>query len=442
MASIPADAPVSRDGGLVWRVGCQDGDCEGQELSALSFSASNAVFVRSATENERKQQEKGPGVAAFVIADGDAGSSAPVVAKVAVDAKSGLRTLFIGSFSSKSGGNPNFEVVLMTPNTIQRVDLAGSGNVTVDDHVLAEEDEVSLSASGSGVLIVSSTDTMHLTRLDIKTEGSGDVQIALNEIHADDLQVAISGSGHVALFTNYVRVESEALVTSDASGDLCWEGGANLGIEKLEIAQMSTGDISITSKPRTAAICGHVDIKAVGSGNVDVSSVHCRSGSVVTFGSSDVTVQVSESLTGQIIGSSGSIRYAGSAPRTVDHSYFGGAIASSVQPSYKTPVCLQRAFPVPSHSRSVLIDPSIDAPVNVVKSINPTPPNDDRHLDALLPLGAVALIAALILWKFNSSRAQQRQQTGWSSSAALRHVGSSKKSEEQPLVNDHGPVYI
>lgn len=455
----------------VWRVECEAPDCSGEAVAALFVSASNSVFVRSATDEEQKQSQ---GAAAFVVASGSDVHFNSQVARINVDATTGLRTLNVGSLR----GFSSFEIVLVTSRAVQSVKTVGSGRLALDDHVLSTSDSISLSVSGSGDLFVASSDVLVLSQLDVVTEGSGDVYLSWNDVRAGKVEVTTAGSGDITVFTDLFGVSSSASFSSSGSGNLCWAADRSLEVEQLEVYQISSGDVSINSNAGPGASCDSMKVQAVGSGDVDIGSVRCKVGNVEMFGSSDVTVQVSDSLTGQTIGGSGSVRYVGSAPQSIARSYFGGYIASPAKSSYKSAVCKHQTFPVYRHDSSILINPANGAPISsagpspsdaaplvtdaaplgTVDHLSPNdsadvppgtvPPSPDsnpfvidkHHLDALLPLGAAALIAALALWKFNSNRVKRRQESGWYGPHGFNQGGN--RDEQQPLVGEHKPVYI
>lgn len=462
MAS-PLEPLAVRGRRRVWYIGCHSpsdsGGCADEDIAAIELSGSTDVFVRSATDAER-QQPQYASLIAFVVGgdDDEPVAVAPAVARVDVDADSGLRTLFLGSFSRAS----DVEIVLLRHNTIQEVSVKGSGVLTVGDHVLAASGSVAISTAGSADVFANCTDAMDLTRLDIKTAGSADVQISLGHVQAADVMVT-AGSGDIALFTESIGVSASAVVSSTGSGDLCWSTSEEMNIAGLQVAGLSSADITITSTSASSSSCGKLDIQSVGSGIIDLGGVRCKTALVSLFGSSDVVVQASDSITGEALGS-GSVRYTGAAPNSIGWSY-SSLLAEPVKSSYHVPTCKPRSVHQYGGDDNVLLSGPVGAgaataqgggvgtqPSSAPASVEQPPPSSSplsspgsevRHLNALLLLGVVALIAALALWRFNRSRSGRRQQRWdhFEAGGGFDHAASSS-AEKQPLVSKHRPVYI
>lgn len=457
MASVVEQLLVS-DRRQVWSVGCGSvaGGCDSASIAGVAVSGSSDVFVRAASDQER-QQPQYASLAAFVILDDDTRAAVIQEAvKVSVDADSKLRTLFLDSIP----GGSDVEVVLLKLDTIQRVSVKGSGDVTVGDNVLSATGSVTITIAGSSSVFVTSTEAMDLTRLEIETQGSGDVQISLGHLQAADVMVSTASSGDIQLFTDSVGVSASAVVTATGSGDLCWSTKQDVNIAGLQVAGLSSADITIAATQVASALCGKLAVQAVGYGSIDVGSVRCSTAAVDSFGSSDVVVQATDAITGEAVGS-GSIRYAGAAPQSVGHSYSGTLLAKPVKSSYHAPTCTQRGVrPYRGDDNILLSGPagggaaaiegggvaaptsSVPEPAEPPPSL-PTPRSEPGHLGTLLPLGLVALIAALALWRFNRDRKPRRQPLWdyYDSGAGYDHAASSN-AEKQPLVSESRPVYI
>jgi hypothetical protein len=456
MASVVEELPVSGRR-QVWSVGCGSvaGGCDSVAIAGIAASGSSDVFVRAATDQERQQPQYAT-LAAFVILDDDErAASIQEAVKVSVDADSKLHTLFLGEFP----GGSDIEVVLLRPNAIQRVNIKGSGDVTVGDNVLAATGSVAITVAASSSVFVTSTDEMDLTRLDIETQGSGDVQVSLGHLQAADVTVTTASSGDITFFTESAGVSATAAVTATGSGDLCWSTNQDVNIASLQVAGLSSADITIAATQVSSALCGKLAVQSVGHSSIDVGSVRCATAAVDSFGSSDIVVQASAAITGEEVGS-GSIRYAGAAPQSMGHSYSGSLLAKPVRSSYHSPTCTQQTVRPYSGDDNVLLSGpvgggaaaigggGVGTPPSTVPagpdepSPSPASRSEPGHLGTLLPLGLVALIAALALWRFNRGRKPRRLPLwNYDSGAGYDHVASSN-AEKQPLVSESRPVYI
>lgn len=147
--------------------------------------------------------------------------------------------------------NGNYKNVTLkfyvTYRNLEGIKCSGSGKMTVESDVVADEFYIGLS-------------------------GSGDIH--MQSLKADELEASISGSAKITIDSGTV---GEAEISQSGSGDFVAE---TLAIENLEVSKSGSGGTYVGD-------CGEISLRASGSGDV-VYSGSPRMGEIKVSGSSSI----------------------------------------------------------------------------------------------------------------------------------------------------------
>lgn len=377
---------------------------------------------------------------------------------------------------------PDAEILLMNPGQVQTITTTGSGDLFILAKVLAGSDSthsnsvVSIKSNGPSDIFVSAPlDTFSMAALALEMIGSGHIQFDLGALDMQQLDIKIGGSGSVTMFTRAGSGSSVSMLTNLAitgSGDICMDVNA-LSTPHLNVQVFGSGDLLIVSQGQ----CQSESITGTGSGDLLIGGIRCDTVSARSMGSGDIVVQAVKSLTGTCI-SSGSVEYMGPQPASVANgmSYYSGSKSKpfakassrtslghclreqqsdSIPKLFKTPVVVKgtasdnspllamTSTPSPAitsvPSFSLLpMAPSPSEPQSTPVSEPPSVPsaydstlreaNDvwqqvKGHQQALVPLGVLALLAVVFLWRMNGQDDEEER-------------------ERNPLLGAQAPVYI
>lgn len=123
-------------------------------------------------------------------------------------------------------------IYVTTPN-IESIELAGSGNITAEKSITA--DNVNVEIAGSGDIDISGGFTCNT--LDVEVAGSGNV--SFDQLKANRLRTSIAGSGNVSYNNmNVINVSSEIA----GSGNIIMKGKASHHSENV----LGTGNVDIS----------------------------------------------------------------------------------------------------------------------------------------------------------------------------------------------------
>lgn len=345
---------------------------------------------------------------------------------------------------------------------------------------------VSLKSYGPGGVFVSSPlDTFAMASLAVETIGSGDMQLDVGALAiSQHFDIKASGSGSITTFTNTGSASSVSTLTNLAirgSGNICMDVNA-LSTPQLTVQVSGSGDLSIVSRGQ----CESELITGMGSGDLLLGGMRCEAVSARSMGSGDIVVQAVKSLTG-VSFSSGSVEYMGPKPAQVTDrmSFFGSKSKPFAKPSSKTSLghcsrepkadIVPKLFetPVVVRGSADASSPSTVAPSMIatptpgftapptapwpspsLPSAPPTPASSEPapiseppssasssaydstlreandvwqqvkdHQQVLVPLGILALLAVVFLWRSNNQDEEEER-------------------ERNPLLGAQAPVYI
>ncbi len=200
----------------------------------------------------------------------------------------------INKLNVSGGGDVSGE----TPLNVQKMDIgmSGGGDVTFN----LNSDELKCGISGGGDLKIDG----NIKSYDLDLTGGGDVTSVINGAAAIDCRV--SGGGDVKITSK--GKTSDAKIDISGGGDLAME----LNTDKLKCSLSGGGDASLSGQ------AGNVIISLNGGGDLNARNLQSGILDFQVSGGSDIHVNVSNALTGQISGG-GNVYYTGNPAKvTVD----------------------------------------------------------------------------------------------------------------------------
>ena len=184
-----------------------------------------------------------------VIAEGHGN----IIERLETDVKDGVLQLEL-----EKGNYRDFElVVFVTTDQLEKLKVAGSGDMKVDGFKGLSELDVSVAGSGNlkgkGLMEIAGD-------CEISVAGSGDVNLELN---CSELEGSIAGSGTINVEGRAKEVE----VSIAGSGDF---EGSGLESKKAEVSISGSGDVQIGVEDELeVSIAGSGDVLYHGSPNVE-----------------------------------------------------------------------------------------------------------------------------------------------------------------------------
>ncbi|GMF40294.1 unnamed protein product [Phytophthora fragariaefolia] len=313
-----------------------------------------------------------------------------------------------------SATEEKLEVVLLRKERVQRVINQGSGDLYIEDNVVATSgSSLTVGSVGSGDLYMSSSSPVTVDGLELSSQGRGRIQVMFAEFNVKTLSLKVSSSGGASIAAgSTVTVDSLAL-TEQGSGSLCLSAGLSLEASHIKIESIGTGNLSLG--PRGS--CQNAELAMGGSGVIDVGGIRCQNIDVDLLGSGNVVVQATHLLSGDVYGS-GHLRYFGAAPRSIDNvNYMGLVVATPTASSYQPSACKMKSF------SSLILTPA-----NVSNQTDGSDADVELRIDvdqsSILYLSGIVFIVALVLRWFNESRRRAREE------------------QRQPLIGAEGLVYV
>lgn len=190
-----------------------------------------------------------------------------------------------------SGGG---DIAGITPINVQKMDLgiSGGGDVTTT----LNTNELKCHISGGGDLKVNG----NIQNYDLDLTGGGDITSEINATTV--ITCRVSGGGDVKLISK--GKTSDAKIDISGGGDLTME----LNTDRLKCSLSGGGDATLGGQ------AGNVNISLNGGGDLNARNLHSDVLDFQVSGGSDIHVNVSKELTGQISGG-GNVYYSGNAPK-------------------------------------------------------------------------------------------------------------------------------
>jgi hypothetical protein len=211
--------------------------------------------------------------------------------------------------------------VRVTFKSIDHLEVSGGGDVTCETPIAVPDLGIDISGGGdlrtavkTGVLDCSISGggdadiNGSMNNFKLHITGGGDIQ---SEISARVIQCEISGGGDITLKGN--EKSSETSLTISGGGDM----DVDINTEKLTSSVSGGGNATFRGQTT------HLDISINGGGDVQAGSLSANTATIHCSGGSDIHVNVSKELTGQISGG-GDLYYSGS-PAIVNMDARGGS---------------------------------------------------------------------------------------------------------------------
>ena len=144
--------------------------------------------------------------------------------------------------------NDQLSIEITIPN-ISRLDISGSGNITVEDFL--NQNNLSIDISGSGDLTLNAFEGT--TNLNVEISGSGDMTANNDITTLNALELDISGSGDYSCF---------AISSNDCAVDMSGSGDCETRVgNTLNVNISGSGDVSYRGTPTiTQTITGSGDL--------------------------------------------------------------------------------------------------------------------------------------------------------------------------------------
>ncbi|ETO63695.1 hypothetical protein F444_18659 [Phytophthora nicotianae P1976] len=390
-------------------VQCEAGSspsCDAQRVDAVNVHGSHDVFIRYEEPNSDVSGDNN--VARVRVIKGDVHDQKDIL--VLLRMMSELLTLDI------TAPRKTVEVVLSQQNTLQRVTNQGSGDVVVEDNVLATMGpSLAIATVGSGDLFATSTQTVKVDALTLNSKGSGQLQTRFSELRVSKFRLEYFSSGDTTVF-----VESESDVDSltliaEGSGDACLSWTSPMSVNFLEVEQVGSGDVSVGPQ----GSCQSAKLSMQGSGELDLGGVQCGMVDVDLMSSGNVVVKATDALTVEAYGS-GHVKFTGTAPHAITSTGYSQLGPEPVQGSYLPANCKLHKIPV-IKSKYTAISSGVfaSAELDSAESSSSVSVRTDtaavwdglsRDKENLLPLAGVVFLVAMILRWFNHSRRQAREE--------------------------------
>ncbi|KAE8994681.1 hypothetical protein PF011_g16631 [Phytophthora fragariae] len=217
-------------------VQCETGSspsCDAQRVDAVRVQGSRDVFIRyEALDDELND---GNTVARVRVIKGGVHDPKDVI--VQLSTAEGLLTLDV------TASKKTIEVVLLQKDQLQRVESRGSGDVVVEDNVLATiGTSLSIAVLGSGDVYATTTETVQMDTLTLSSKGSGRLQASFAELRVSKLQVQSYASGDVAVFVESDSETDNLSIVAEGPGDACLNWGAAMSVNQFMVQQVGAGD--------------------------------------------------------------------------------------------------------------------------------------------------------------------------------------------------------
>lgn len=206
-------------------------------------------------------------------------------------------------------------VLVANKQTLEGLSVAWSSDTVVGDDVLASANAtgtLSVSLAGSAdVYVGSDKASWSVGSLSASVSGSGNIQVLAKSLSADDVALAIAGSGDLAVVTDEANIKNSLTSAVAGSGDITVQSG-NLQVYNLTTAIAGSGGVTYSKK----GSCHEQSIALAGSGDVAAGSIVCVNTDVSLVGSGDVLVQTTGNLAvSSLFGSN--VKYYGATPKNI-----------------------------------------------------------------------------------------------------------------------------
>ncbi len=197
----------------------------------------------------------------------------------------------------------------MSPNTV-----VGNGHVISESRTVPSFTGVELQGSADVKVVPGSTQS-------VVVEADDNI-VPLVETTVRNGTLVIRNRLNTNIMTsNHMRVT----VTMNNPSRVVLGGSGNMDVSGVSGPDL-TVDLSGSGEILVNGTADHVTITLPGSGNINCEALKAKSAKITILGSGTVTVYVSESLDGTIMGS-GTIHYAGNPPQVTKHISGSGTIA-------------------------------------------------------------------------------------------------------------------
>ena len=210
--------------------------------------------------------------------------------------------------------NASFDVVV-SQGPDQKIEVEGQQNIIDRVQLNVSNGTLKMDLENGNYKNIELTVHITIPTLDrVVSSGSGDIEI--KELEGDDLEIKTNGSGDVNA-TDKITLTNEMKIDNDGSGDIELDDlvadevtALIQGSGKLEIKDGSTQDLTITLQ---------------GSGDIQLYNLQSEDVTVTSQGSGDIQVKSMNTLTVNL-GGSGDVKYKGNPTITVTDTGSGDLI--------------------------------------------------------------------------------------------------------------------
>ncbi|KAG6970951.1 hypothetical protein JG688_00004651 [Phytophthora aleatoria] len=246
-------------------VQCEAGSspsCDAQRVDSLSVRGSHDVFIRYEEPNSELNGDNK--VARVRVIKGEDHDQKDILVQ--------LRMMDELLMLDITASRKTVEVVLLQKNTLQRVVHQGSGDVVVEDNVMATMGpSLAIATLGSGNLFAASTETVKVDALTLSSKGSGLLQTTFSELRVSKFRVQYYSSGDTAVFVESESDVDNLALIAEGSGDACLSWRAPMSVNSFEVEQVGAGDVSVGPQ----GFCQSAKLSMQGSGELDIGGVQC-----------------------------------------------------------------------------------------------------------------------------------------------------------------------
>ncbi|KAG3136964.1 hypothetical protein PI126_g17588, partial [Phytophthora idaei] len=293
-------------------VQCEAGSspsCDAQRVDSVSVRGSHDVFIRYEEPNsELKRDNK---VARVRVIKGEDHDQKDILVQ--------LRMMDELLMLDITASRKTVEVVLLQKNTLQRVVHQGSGDVVVEDNVMATMGpSLAIATLGSGNLFAASTETVKVDALTLSSKGSGLLQTTFSELRVSKFRVQYYSSGDTAVFVESESDVDNLALIAEGSGDACLSWRAPMSVNSFEVEQVGA--------------------------ELDIGGVQCGTVDVDLMSSGKVVVQATNTLAVEAYGS-GHVKFTGTAPHAITSTGYSQLVPVRVEDSYLPANCKRHKIP-------------------------------------------------------------------------------------------------
>jgi hypothetical protein len=185
-------------------------------------------------------------------------------------------------------GSVRVEVIVHKYALIQNVQATGSGNVVVDDGVLAATDtsgNLTLQASGAGDLFLPPQLRVHVNELQLFSSGEGHLRLVASDVVVQQISASMGGTGGIQFAALTLRAAENITILSKGSGMVNWFF-SSVKTAVLQVVTSGSGDVKLGRElPSGEDDVVSCEYRLAGSGNVHAKGLLCTKAQATVVGS-------------------------------------------------------------------------------------------------------------------------------------------------------------